>query len=183
MPSYHSVFNPNSYSSACGFPLVDFKVNKIPDLDPTKLKQPLKEMDLDIIDESLIYFRANILFKNYPIKGDADKILVYASVFISKCLEVAYNQDIDKGKALMKSLVDDCEWSPNYKAHFLNTIVSVKANEINDLQAYLKTIRKEIVLRLMYILYDSDYKTLDLKYWLGFAKKKFMGYDMPTIRK
>jgi actin related protein 2/3 complex subunit 3 len=185
MPSYHSVFNENSYSTACGIPLVDFKQNKIPDLDSTKLKTPLNELDLDIIDESLIYFRANVLFKNFPIKGDADRLLVYITVFIQKCLEVAYNnsQDIDKAKIVMKNLVDDADWSPNTKSHFLNNLTNVKSNEISSLQQYLKSVRKEVVMRVMFILFDSDYKTLDLKFWLGFAKKKFLGYDMLTIRK
>jgi actin related protein 2/3 complex subunit 3 len=183
MPSYHSIFNDQQYSTMCGIPYIEFKQNKIPDLDYTKLKLPLNEIDLDIIDEALIYFRANVLFKNFPLKGDADKLLVYITVFISKCLEVAYNQDIEKAKTLIKNLVDDCEWTPNYKMHFMNNLVTVKLNEVNELQSYLKSVRKEVVMRLMFILYDSEYKTLDLKFWLGFAKKKFLGYDMTTIRK
>lgn len=183
MPSYHSVFNEKSYHTYCGVPIIEFKQNKIPDLDPSKLKLPLHELDLDIIDEALIYFRANVLFKNFPIKGDADKLIIYISVFISKCLDVANNIDIEKAKSLMKALVDDCEWSPNYKSHFFNALVSIKTNEIAELQAYLKGIRREVVLRLMYILFDSDYKTLELKYWLAFGRRKFMGYDMPTIKK
>jgi actin related protein 2/3 complex subunit 3 len=183
MPSYHSIFNKLSYSTLCGIPYIDFKQSKIPDLNYDKLKLPINEIDLDIIDEALIYFRANILFKNFPIKGDADKLLVYITVFITKCLEVANNQDIDKAKALMKNLIDDCEWSPNLKSHFLNNLVTFKQSEVSDLQLYLKGVRKEIVIRVTFLLFDSDYKTLDLKYWLGFAKKKFMGYEMPSLRK
>lgn len=183
MPSYHSVFNSQQYSTLCGLPYIDFKQNKIPDLNYDKLKLPLNEIDIDIIDEALIYFRANVLFKNFPLRGDADKLLVYITVFISKCLEIAYNQDIDKAKSLMKNLIDECEWSPNLKSHFLNNLLVYKANEVQELQIYLKSIRKEIVMRLMFLLYDSDSKTLDLKYWLGFAKKRFMGYEMPTLKK
>jgi actin related protein 2/3 complex subunit 3 len=183
MPSYNSVFNSQPYTTLCGIPYIDFKQNKIPDLSFDKLKLPLNEIDLDIIDEALIYFRANVLFKNFPIKGDADKLLVYITVFISKCLEVAYNQEIDKAKTPMKNLIDECEWSTNLKSHFLNNLLNYKANEAYDLQVYLKSIRKEVVMRMMYILYDSDHKTLDLKYWLGFAKKRFMGYEMPTLKK
>jgi len=183
MPSYNSVFNSQSYSTICGMPYISFKQNKIPDLSYEKLKLPLSDLDLDIIDEALIYFRANVLFRNFPIKGDADKLLVYITVFITKCLEVANNQEIEKAKSLMKNLVDECEWSPFLKSHFLNNLLTIKANETNELQTYLKSVRKEVSMRLMFILFDSDYKTLDLKYWLGFAKKKFMGYDMPTVRK
>jgi len=183
MPSYHSVFNDINYSTSCGIPLIEFKSNKLPDMDSAKLKLSLSEIDLDIIDEGLIYFRANVLFKNFPIKGDADKLLVYITVFIQKCLEAADNQEQEKAKVLMKNLIDECEWTPNYKSHFLNNLLNIKNNEVNDLQSYLRAVRKEIVLRLQYILYDSDCKTLDLKFWLGFSKKRFMGYDMPTIKK
>lgn len=185
MPSYHSVFNGKSYNTSCGIPLIDFSTNKIPDMDSYKLRSPLSEIDLDIIDEALIYFRANVLFKNFAIKGDADKLLVYITVFIAKCLEVvnSNSNDLDKAKINLKNLVDDAEWSPNSKSHFLNNLTTLKLNEVSPLQQYLKTVRKEVVLRLFLILFDSDYKTLDLKYWLSFAKKRFLGYDMPTIRK
>ena len=41
----------------------------------------------DVIDEAITQFRANILFKNYNIKGSADKVIIYLTVFIQKCLE------------------------------------------------------------------------------------------------
>lgn len=187
MPSYHSLFNSKSYNLACGIPLIDFKTNKIPDLDSSKLKNiNMNDLTIDIIDESLMYFRANILFKNFPILGDADKVIVYLSVFIAKCLEVIYpyTNDVDKMKQIVKNLVDEAEYTPTLKTHFLNTLTNVKNNsEISQLQQYLKTLRKETVNRLMYILFDSDAKTLDLKYWAMFGKRKFLGYDMPLIKK
>jgi actin related protein 2/3 complex subunit 3 len=183
MPSYHSVFNAINYPTSCGIPLIAFKQNKLADLDSSKLKQPLAELDLDIIDEALIYFRANVLFKNFPILGDADRLLVYITVFIQKCLEVCFNQEIDKAKQLMKNLVDEAEWNQNVKNHFFTNLCNIKLNEVAELQTYLKNLRKEIVLRLVFVLYESDSKTLDLKYWLGFSKKKFMGYEMLTFKK
>jgi len=83
----------------------------------------------------------------------------------------------------MSKLVEDCDWNHNLKNHFFTNLVTVKPSELPELQMYLKALRKETLLRLCYILYDSDSKTLDLKYWLGFAKKKFMGFDMPIVKK
>jgi len=37
----------------------------------------------DIIDEAFKYFRVNVLFKNFEIKGPGDKILIYVFVLIS----------------------------------------------------------------------------------------------------
>ena len=42
----------------------------------------------DIVDETLSFFRAQVLFKNFQVKGPADKTLIFLTVFIQKCLEV-----------------------------------------------------------------------------------------------
>ena len=41
---------------------------------------------VDIIEECLILFRANCLFRNFEIKGPADRTLIYGILFISDCL-------------------------------------------------------------------------------------------------
>jgi actin related protein 2/3 complex subunit 3 len=181
MPAYHSIFNDNVYATACGIPLIDFKADKPVDLDPSKLKSQA----VDIIDEAFIYFRANILFKNFQIKGDADKLLVYITVYISKCLEVAaqYSGDLEKTRTVLKTLADDAEWTLSYKGNFLNNLTTCVVSEEGELQTYLKTVRKCVGFRLLTILYENEYGTLDLKFWLGFAKRKFLGYDMPLIKK
>lgn len=40
----------------------------------------------DIIEEALDLFRANCLFRNFEIKGPADRLLIYLILFISDCL-------------------------------------------------------------------------------------------------
>src|SRR6267154_5746936 len=40
----------------------------------------------DIIDETLGLFRANSLFRNFEIKGPADRLLIILILFISDCL-------------------------------------------------------------------------------------------------
>lgn len=40
----------------------------------------------DIIDESLALFRPNSLFRNFEIKGPADRVLIYLILFIGDCL-------------------------------------------------------------------------------------------------
>ena len=36
----------------------------------------------DVVDEAIKFFRANIFFKNYEIRGNADKVIIYLTVFI-----------------------------------------------------------------------------------------------------
>lgn len=40
----------------------------------------------DIITESLDLFRANSLFRNFEIKGPADRVLIYLILFVGDCL-------------------------------------------------------------------------------------------------
>lgn len=58
----------------------------------------------DIVEECLSLFRANCLFRNFEIKGPADRTLIYGILFISDCLNrlgsrPSQNQQ-DAGKAL-----------------------------------------------------------------------------------
>lgn len=40
----------------------------------------------DILDETITLFRANTLFRNFEIKGPADRALIYGILWISDCL-------------------------------------------------------------------------------------------------
>ena len=41
---------------------------------------------MDIIDEALDYFKANVLFRNFDIQGPADNLLVYLTLYLTQCL-------------------------------------------------------------------------------------------------
>ena len=60
----------------------------------------------DIIDETLIFYRANVLFRHYEIKGAADKVLIYLTLFTSQCLKTLETQgdDLTKAKSAMHAL-------------------------------------------------------------------------------
>ena len=42
--------------------------------------------EVDIIDETLDLFRANSFFRNFEIKGPADRLLIILILFVSDCL-------------------------------------------------------------------------------------------------
>jgi actin related protein 2/3 complex subunit 3 len=59
-------------------PLIPFKTK----IDgPANINYPFQ--NVDIVEEGFQYFRVNVLFKNFEIKGPGDKILVYLFVFLS----------------------------------------------------------------------------------------------------
>lgn len=53
----------------------------------------------DIIDETLSFFRANVLFRNFEVKGGADKTLIYLTLHVAQCL-VKCEKIEDKATAL-----------------------------------------------------------------------------------
>jgi hypothetical protein len=40
----------------------------------------------DIIDDTLNYFRANVLFRNFDVRGGSDRTLIYLTMFTVFCL-------------------------------------------------------------------------------------------------
>lgn len=68
---------------ACGIPLLPIKTT----IAGPAASLPSSHKDNDIIDEAIMYFRANVFFKNYEINTSADKLIVFLSVFIQKCIE------------------------------------------------------------------------------------------------
>lgn len=79
MQAQHSVYNQDlQLKAACGLPLIPFKTK----IDgPANVNYQYK--GCDIIDEAFMYFRVNVLFKNFEIRGPGDKVLVYMFVFLS----------------------------------------------------------------------------------------------------
>ncbi|KAN0050398.1 hypothetical protein ACTA71_003521 [Dictyostelium dimigraforme] len=94
---YHSQFNDES----AGFRLV----GNVPILPlKTTHKGPAPKGDansLDIIDEALDLFKANILFRNFEVQGNGDRVLIYLTLYITKCLlKIAPMNKADAEKAL-----------------------------------------------------------------------------------
>lgn len=42
---------------------------------------------IDIVDEAITFFRANVFFKNFDIKSPADKLLIYLTFYINVALK------------------------------------------------------------------------------------------------
>ncbi|PPD66387.1 hypothetical protein GOBAR_DD36739 [Gossypium barbadense] len=40
----------------------------------------------DIVDEAITFFRCNVFFRNFDIKGPADKLLIYLTFYINLSL-------------------------------------------------------------------------------------------------
>ena len=40
----------------------------------------------DIIDETLNFFRANVFFRNFDVRGPADRTMIYLTLYAHQCL-------------------------------------------------------------------------------------------------
>lgn len=54
----------------------------------TELTVEASHESYDPVDEILALFRANTFFRNFEIKGPADRVLIYGILFVSQALSV-----------------------------------------------------------------------------------------------
>lgn len=150
----------------------------------TKVRGPVQTFDvedqtedqMDIIDEGLAYFRANVFFKSFDIQSNSDRVLIYITLYISECLkkltkishkEAAHNEL----NTLAMSRFD----IPGDIGFPLNTIYAKPSTseEADLVRQYFLQLRHEIGLRLVDKIYDAE-TGKPSKWWLCFAKRKFM---------
>lgn len=48
---------------------------------------PASNIEQDIIDEAIYYFKANIFFRTYEVKSEIDRVLIYITLYIPECLK------------------------------------------------------------------------------------------------
>lgn len=53
--------------------------------NPCVIEEP--SPDDDIVDEALKYFKPNVFFREFEIKGAADRTLMYLLLYITECLK------------------------------------------------------------------------------------------------
>lgn len=90
------------------------------------------EGDLDIVDEALAYFKANVFFKTYEIHSDADRVLIYLTLYISECLKKLQRcQSAEQGLQEMYSLAISRFDIPGDPGFPLNSVYQ-RATSAND---------------------------------------------------
>ena len=186
---YHSAFTelPDSIQSSCGVPLLPLR---------TQTRGPApKTTDFDIVDEAIQYFRPNVLFRKYAIQSDADKLLIYLTLYISQCLKRLHQSQAPSSSASSqnnnnsskKNLMTEGAKLLFALAHDHFDVTTGLGGIINGpktfqegetLKSYLAQCREEIGLRLIDHLYVDEGTKMN-KFWMAFAKKKFMNKELP----
>lgn len=113
----------------------------------------------DIVDEALQYFKANILFRNFAVKGDADRLLIYATLYISACLNKVLKKNLKDATAQVTGMGLENNFAMPGDAKFpLGGLVTKPAStqEADQLRQYLAQMRQEIGIRFLEKVYARD---------------------------
>jgi len=174
---YHSALNENTTLKVmCNMAVCPLK---------TKFKGPAPPCAADqedIVDEAINYFKANVLFRNFEVKGAADRVLVYLTLYVSYCLnKIGEKPGMKKNDAekLLYNLAIENFSIPGDKGFALGGIVTNPANrgETDTVRQYFTQMRQEIGIRLLERVYSTDPNQPN-KWWMCFNKRKFLNKNL-----
>ncbi|PMD17743.1 ARP2/3 complex, 21 kDa p21-Arc subunit [Hyaloscypha hepaticicola] len=195
MPAYNSIFNHDSTSTTspllCSshFPLLPLRTRvrgpayTLP-LDPSLPLHLSPEPDsesYDALDEVLSLFRANTFFRNFEIQGPADRLMIYGILWVSECLgKIRPGMSAREAQKEVQNIALDNNFAiPGDPGFPLNQMFNppTSRQEAETLRQYLSQVRQELASRLLARIYE-DGSDKPSKWWLSFAKRKFMGKSL-----
>lgn len=173
MPAYHSTFLGESERTVGNIVLLPIHTQyRGPSYPPSS--------EYDIVEETLDLFRANSFFKNFDIKGPADRLLIYGILFVSDCLSKLTPRTAHKDAVrALNNLALDSFALPGDIGFPMNALYQAPAsrNDAELLRGYLQQFRQELADRLLKRIYaESD--TVPSKYWLAFTRRRFMNRSL-----
>lgn len=173
MPVYHSSMNGTSAEVVCGCAMLPIKTT-------TRGPAPLLgDGEDDIIDEVLGFFKANVLFKHFEVKGAADRVLIYLTLYITQCLvKLEKCPTPIEGLKALTAMAHESFHIPGDPGFALGSFFPgpASAQEAELCRTYLKQVREEMGRRVINKVYGEDGEPS--KFWLVFAKRKFMNKSL-----
>ncbi|KAI8149665.1 actin-related protein 2/3 complex subunit 3 [Fennellomyces sp. T-0311] len=132
----------------------------------------------DIVDEAITLFRANCLFRNFEIKGNADRVLIYLILFISECLG-KINKNMPQGDAFkqLSTLAVSNFAIPGDPSFPLNAMYAAPTDryQTDQMRQYVQQLRQELATRLVEKIFVDGKPS---KWWMCFSKRKFMNLSL-----
>lgn len=170
MQAYHSVFLDEPNQQLIGnFALLPLRTRtrgpaiQLPQLPPdiTDLTIDASHESYDPLDEVLLLFRANTFFRNFEIKGPADRILIYGILYVQDILAKIRSgmSKRDAEKAVMNVALDTNFAIPGDAGFPLNALFEAPRDrhEAEVLRQYIMQMRQELAARLLARVYaDGD---------------------------
>ena len=138
----------------------------------------------DIVDEALRLFRANVLFKSFPVQSPLERILAYLTMFLNHML-LSLRRGLERkqitsrrgAKDFLTEINDSLVAVPGESAFPLSEVFLTyrdgkEQTEKNTLRNYFRLLRLEAGNRIIDVLFADEPK---MKHWLQFGASKFMG--------
>ncbi|KAG8526176.1 uncharacterized protein KY384_000169 [Bacidia gigantensis] len=165
MPAYHSIFLQDQDVRLIGnFAILPLRTRTrgpaytLPPLPAgsSELQVDPESESYDSLDEVLSLFRANTFFRNFEIKGPADRLLIYGILFLTECLGKikASMSKKDAEKALLNTALDQFS-IPGDASFPLNQAFEAprERHDAETLRQYLSQVRQELAMRLLARVY------------------------------
>jgi len=175
-PAYHSKFNKVANPRVLGG-IALLPIKAIKSKGPAPI--PAADQEFDIVNEAINYFKANVFFNTYEIKGPADRLLVYLTLFIHQCLcRMTRCSNADGVNKEMYQLSIEAFKLPMDAGFPLAPFYSQLGSkrESDELRAYMLQCRQETSGRLAEMVIDASGKPS--KWWLCFTKRRFLGKSL-----
>lgn len=150
-----------------------------PRMEPTTVNESGEEVaNEDIIDEALFYFKSNMLFRTFTIKGDGDRLILYLTYFISQCLKKLVGATKDAAKQILHAFAHDGFSAPGEGGFPFSAFFPQPADaaEVEQWKTYIKQLRLETVSRVLKKVYQfPEADGTGNKFWMVFAKYTLLG--------
>lgn len=173
MPAYHSKYCGVASEEACGCALLPLKTKSRGPAPPCPAGED------DIIDEVIRYFRPNCLFRNFDVKGGADRTLIYLTLtmqqVLKECERFKTRPEAEKSTQAMITKQFAVPGGPGWSLGGLFPVPG-DIQEGETWRLYMKQAREEIASRTLDILFYPDGSKN--KWWNSFAKRKFMNKEL-----
>ncbi|XP_061433733.1 actin-related protein 2/3 complex subunit 3 [Lethenteron reissneri] len=173
MPAYHSSLQESDNRMVGNMALLPLKTQ-------FKGPAPRETREMDIIDEAIMYFKANVFFKNYEIKNEADRTLIYVTLYITECLKKLQKcTSKGQGEKEMYSLGITNFPIPGEGGFPLNAMYAKPSGRAEEemMRGYLQQLRQETGLRLCERVFDPA-TDKPSKWWMCFVKRQFMNKSL-----
>ena len=132
----------------------------------------------DIVDEALYFFKANVFYRNFEFKGNADRTLCYLILYVTDCLQaLAKCPTKNDGQKRLNTLALENFTLPGDPSFAFGGLYHAPANRADSdlLRQYITQLRQEIGIRLCERVYVDGPPS---KWWLCFSKRKFMNKSL-----
>ncbi|KAL9016062.1 MAG: hypothetical protein Q9180_008824, partial [Flavoplaca navasiana] len=171
--AYHSIFlQDTDVRLIANFPLLPLRTRTrgpaytlpaLPSSIPAHESPDPDSESYDALDEVLSLYRANTFFRNFEIKGPADRLLIYGILTVGELLgKVPKVGGAREGeKALMNTALDNQFAMPGDAAFPLNQAFEAPRDrqDAETLRQYLSQVRQELAIRLLARLFAGNSTT------------------------